>query len=168
VQTIDGRIVTAYPVRVREQLPLDPKITAAVHAAMVDAVSGGSGTAHKAAIDGIEVAGKTGTAQWGPKKRERNAAWFAGFAPATKAQYAFAAVYEGEVGESSHGGEYAAPLIAQVLKPVFKEQQTAEKAAKKEAKDAEKKAKADAADQADHRDEKPKPSPDNSNPDESD
>ncbi|MGC3988117.1 MAG: penicillin-binding protein 2 [Chthoniobacteraceae bacterium] len=164
VQTIDNRIVTAYPVRVREQLPIDPKISAAVRDAMIDVVSGGGGTAHKAEIDGIQVAGKTGTAQWGPKKKERNAAWFAGFAPAKKPQYAFAAVYEGEIGESTHGGEYAAPLIAKVLKPVFKDQQDAEKAAKKAAKAAAKKSKdADSdSDNSDHSDEKPKPAKDNS------
>lgn len=174
VQTIDNRIVTAYPVRIREQLPLDPKITAAVRDAMIDVVSGGAGTAHKAEIDGIEVAGKTGTAQWGAKKKERNAAWFAGFAPAKKPQYAFAAVYEGEIGESTHGGEYAAPLIARVLKPVFKEQQDAEKAAKKAAKEAAKKSKdksdeSDNADNSDNRDDQPKPAKDRSdNNDESD
>jgi penicillin-binding protein 2 len=59
----------------------------------------------------VQIAGKTGTAQWGPKARQRDAAWFVGFAPADKPKYAFAAVYEGEIGESTHGGDYAAPMI---------------------------------------------------------
>jgi penicillin-binding protein 2 len=69
----------------------------------------------------VEVAGKTGTAQWGPKNKERTAAWFAGFVPADKPQLAFAAVYEGDVGSKAHGGSHAAPMIAMILKDVYKE-----------------------------------------------
>ena len=122
VQSIDSQVVTAYDVRVRNTLDLDPKILAELKKAMVDVVTGGSGTAHKAAVENVEVAGKTGTAQWGPKNKERNAAWFAGYAPADKPKYAFAAVYEGEIGKSTHGGDYAAPMIGQVLRELFKDQ----------------------------------------------
>jgi penicillin-binding protein 2 len=72
-------------------------------------------------LDNVKVAGKTGTAQWGPKKRERTAAWFAGFAPADNPQYAFAAVYEGAVGEPAHGGSKAAPMIGDLLRELFKD-----------------------------------------------
>jgi len=122
VQSIDSQIVTAYSVRMRNTLDLDPANLEELRKAMIDAVTGGSGTAHKAAVENVEVAGKTGTAQWGPKNKERNAAWFAGFAPADKPKYAFAAVYEGEVGKSTHGGDYAAPMIGQVLRELFKDQ----------------------------------------------
>ena len=88
---------------------------------MVDVVNGAGGTAHQASLDNVSVAGKTGTAQWGPKNKERTAAWFAGFVPAEKPQYAFAAVYEGDVGSKAHGGSAAAPMIAMVLKDVYKE-----------------------------------------------
>ena len=40
-----------------------------LHTGMVDAVSGGAGTAHQANLENVDVAGKTGTAQWGPKIR---------------------------------------------------------------------------------------------------
>ena len=121
VQGIDSQVVTAYEVRAKAALELDPKILAELKKAMVDVVTGGSGTAHKSAVENVQVAGKTGTAQWGPKKKERNAAWFAGYAPADKPKYAFAAVYEGEVGKSTHGGDYAAPMIGQVLRELFKD-----------------------------------------------
>lgn len=122
VQNIDSQVITAYDVRAKNMLNLDPKILAELKKAMVDVVTGGSGTAHKAAVENVEVAGKTGTAQWGPKKKERNAAWFAGFAPADKPKYAFAALYEGEVGKSTHGGDYAAPMVGQLLRELFKEE----------------------------------------------
>src|SRR5947208_17190692 len=88
---------------------------------MVEVVNGAGGTAHQASLDNVEVAGKTGTAQWGPKNKERTAAWFGGFLPADQPQYAFAALYEGEVGSKVHGGSAAGPMIASVLKQVYKE-----------------------------------------------
>jgi penicillin-binding protein 2 len=120
VQTYNNQIVTAYDVAPKENLQIDPKIMAAVRKAMIDVVSSPSGTAGKAAIEEVQIAGKTGTAQWGPKARQRDAAWFAGFVPADKPKYAFAAVYEGEIGESTHGGTYAAPMIAKIMEQLFK------------------------------------------------
>ena len=121
VQTYNNQIVTAYNVEAKESLGIDPKIMAAVKQGMIDVVSSPSGTAGKAAIDEVQIAGKTGTAQWGPKARQRDAAWFVGFAPADKPKYAFAALYEGEIGESTHGGTYAAPMIADIMKQLFKQ-----------------------------------------------
>ena len=133
VQTVDSQILTAYSPRVKEQLNLNPEIVKEVKEAMVDAVTGGFGTAHKAAVENVKVAGKTGTAQWGPKHNERNAAWFAGFVPADKPQYAFAAIYEGDPKKSAHGGDYAAPMIGKVMRELFKDQ-SAPKSKKKKKK----------------------------------
>src|SRR5581483_11546119 len=122
VQSIDSQIVTAYEVGARGTLDIDPKILAELKKAMVAVVSSRAGTGGKAGVDGVDVAGKTGTAQWGPKSKERNAAWFAGFAPAEKPRYAFAALYESEPGQSAHGGTYAAPMIGKVLGELFSDQ----------------------------------------------
>ena len=130
VQGIDGQIVTAYDVRARSELNINPAHLAELKKAMIDVVTGGSGTAHKAAVDGVKVAGKTGTAQWGPKKKERNAAWFVGFAPAEKPKYAFAALYESEPGQSAHGGDYAAPMIGKIMRQLFKQEPKSKKGAK--------------------------------------
>jgi penicillin-binding protein 2 len=91
-----------------------------LHTGMIDVVNGAGGTAHQASLDNAEVAGKTGTAQWGPKNKERTAAWFAGFLPADQPRYAFAAVYEGDVGSKVHGGSAAAPMIADIFKDIYK------------------------------------------------
>ncbi|MBA2241713.1 MAG: hypothetical protein H0W04_02320 [Chthoniobacterales bacterium] len=120
VQTLDNEIVTAYQRREKRTLDVSPLTIGQLHEAMVDVVSGAGGTAHQAELETVEVAGKTGTAQWGPKKKERTAAWFAGFLPAKKPQFAFAALYEGDVGADVHGGSSAAPMIAQVFKQVYK------------------------------------------------
>src|SRR5260370_19057901 len=91
-----------------------------VRAGMIEVVNGPNGTGHEAQLEGVEVAGKTGTAQWGPKNKERTAAWFAGFLPAEKPRYAFAAIYEGDVGSRDHGGTPAAPMIADISQDIYK------------------------------------------------
>jgi penicillin-binding protein 2 len=119
VQTIDNQIVTAYQVRAKRALEIAPTTLEQLRAGMMSAVNGANGTAHAASLDNVDVAGKTGTAQWGPKNKERTAAWFAGFVPVEQPQYAFAALYEGDVGKTIHGGSSAAPMIAQVFKTTY-------------------------------------------------
>ena len=120
VQTIDNEIVSAYQVRAKRTIEISPETLEQVRTGMIDVVNGAGGTAHQASLDAVEVAGKTGTAQWGPKNKERTAAWFTGFLPADEPQYAFAAVYEGEVGSKVHGGTTAAPMIADIFKSLYK------------------------------------------------
>ncbi len=124
VQTLDDQIVTAYQVRAKKTLELSPRTLDELRTGMIDAVNGTGGTGHAASLDNVEVAGKTGTAQWGPKNKERTAAWFGGFLPANQPQYAFAALYEGDVGSKVHGGSASAPMIAQIFKDVYSGQRT--------------------------------------------
>ncbi len=85
---------------------------------MVGVVTGGTGYA--AAIPQAQVAGKTGTAELGPKpgqEGEENPeqikdAWFAAFAPAEKAHLAVGVLL---VEAEAAGGEVAAPIAAEVL-----------------------------------------------------
>src|ERR1043166_2103061 len=123
VQTFDNQIVTAYQVRAKRTLDLSQETLDQVRTGMNNVVNGEGGTGHSASLDNVEVAGKTGTAQWGPKHKERTAAWFGGFMPAGQPQFAFAAVYEGDVGSNVHGGTVAAPMIADIFKEVYKGEQ---------------------------------------------
>jgi penicillin-binding protein 2 len=120
IQALDNRVVSAYPDRIRDDLQIKPEDMATLREALIAVTEDGQGTAHLAQVKGTKVAGKTGTAQWGPTNKQRTAAWFAGFVPAENPQYAFAAVYEGEPGDNTiHGGSHAAPLIGKVLKEVY-------------------------------------------------
>jgi penicillin-binding protein 2 len=119
VQTFDNQIVTAYQVRAKRTLELSSETLDQLRTGMTNVVNGAGGTAHQASLDNVEVAGKTGTAQWGPKNKERTAAWFAGFLPTDQPRYAFAAVYEGDVGSKVHGGSAAAPMIVDVFKDIY-------------------------------------------------
>jgi penicillin-binding protein 2 len=120
VQSVDHEIVTAYEVREKRSLGVSDATMEEVRTGMIEVVNGSNGTGHEAQLDGVEVAGKTGTAQWGPKNKERTAAWFAGFLPAEEPKYAFAAVYEGDVGSKVHGGTTAAPMIADIFQDIYK------------------------------------------------
>jgi penicillin-binding protein 2 len=123
VQSLDDQIVHAYGVRARAQIDISNTVMNEIRRGMVQVVESRAGTAGRAEVPGVHLAGKTGTAQWGPKNNERTAAWFAGFVPADKPKYAFAALYEGEAKEDdTHGGTQAAPLIGRVMRELFKEE----------------------------------------------
>ncbi len=89
----------------------------AVTEAMVASVD--SGAAQNARIDGVDVAGKTGTAENGPD--DPYSLWFTGFAPADDPQVAVAVVVEdgGGKGQSGSGDEIAAPIAKKVIEAVL-------------------------------------------------
>ena len=90
---------------------------------MIAVVNGDNGTGHRAQLDDgikIQVAGKTGTAQWSPGDGTlRNLAWFTGFLPANDPIYAYAVVYEGQPGEEVSGGRLAAPIVSDVFNNIY-------------------------------------------------
>jgi penicillin-binding protein 2 len=120
IQGPDNTVIAAYPDRLRADLQIKPEVISTLREAMIDVTEDAQGTAHRAQVEGIHVAGKTGTAQWGPQNKQRTAAWFTGFVPAEHPQYAFAALYEGDPGDNTiHGGSHAAPLIGKVLQEIY-------------------------------------------------
>jgi peptidoglycan glycosyltransferase len=78
-----------------------------------------SGVASNARIDGVDVAGKTGTAENGGD--DPYSLWFTGFAPADDPRVAVAVVVEngGGQGQSGSGGSIAAPIAKQVMEAVL-------------------------------------------------
>lgn len=78
-----------------------------------------SGIATNARIDGVDVGGKTGTAENGPTKPYT--LWFTGFAPAENPQVAVAVVVEdgGGRGQSGSGNAIAAPIAKKVMEAVL-------------------------------------------------
>lgn len=85
---------------------------------MIGVVQSGSGTS--AQISGVQVAGKTGTAQTGVEGDSPHA-WFTGFAPADDPQVAVAVIVEhgGSVGSEATGGRVAAPIAKAVMEAVI-------------------------------------------------
>ena len=84
---------------------------------MVDDVA--NGAASNARINGVDVAGKTGTAENGSS--DPYTLWFTGFAPAEDPEVAIAVVVEdgGGLGQSGFGNGVAAPIAKKVLEAVL-------------------------------------------------
>ncbi|MEF3403038.1 peptidoglycan D,D-transpeptidase FtsI family protein [Agromyces sp. CCNWLW203] len=78
-----------------------------------------NGAASNARIDGVSVAGKTGTAENG--ESDPYTLWFTGFAPADNPQYAITVLVEdgGGLGQEGYGNLIAAPVAKQVLEAVL-------------------------------------------------
>ena len=94
----------------------DKAVADAVTAAMVASVN--TGAAQGARIDGVDVAGKTGTAENGSNPYTL---WFTGFAPADDPAVAVAVVVEngGGKGQSGSGDTIAAPIAKKVIEAVL-------------------------------------------------
>lgn len=86
--------------------PISAAMAATLKSLMVQAVKSGTGTA--ASISGVQVAGKTGTAEVATGDSH---AWFAGFAPADDPQVAVVVIVE----NGGSGGSVAAPVAKQVI-----------------------------------------------------
>jgi cell division protein FtsI/penicillin-binding protein 2 len=103
------RIAAIEPVRRRTVVPA--AVADQVRTMMLSVVSSGTGTG--AAIPGVAVAGKTGTAELRPNSTDPKDAdaWFVAFAPAGHPTVAVAVMLVG----AGFGGTAAAPIARQVL-----------------------------------------------------
>lgn len=97
--------------------PISPETADALNRMMQEVVADGTGRA--AQLDGVAVAGKTGTAQHAQGRPPH--AWFTAFAPADDPQVAVAVVVEsgGTAGDEASGGRTAAPIAKAVIEAVL-------------------------------------------------
>lgn len=93
--------------------PMSESTRRAILRGMIDAVNARGGTGRGAALPGIVVAGKTGTADDPPRRRPHS--WFVCFAPAHAPEIALCVMIE----QGGHGGETAAPIARRILAAYF-------------------------------------------------
>jgi peptidoglycan glycosyltransferase len=105
VQDYNGKIIEQFSPK-HWQKVIKAETARTLTGNMVKVVEEGTGTA--ARIDGVNVAGKTGTAEVGGKAPD---AWFIGFAPAYDPKVAVAVLVE----QGGEGGVTAAPIARQVI-----------------------------------------------------
>jgi penicillin-binding protein 2 len=118
VESPEGKVLEEFAPRVRRELAVSPETLAIVRQALVGVVNESKGTAYKARLKDIEVAGKTGTAQVQSGHTEGGYeagthAWFVGFAPygAATRRIAFAVIIE----NAGYGGANAAPVAGDIV-----------------------------------------------------
>ncbi len=114
----DGRVTERLDPSEYSQ-PISEESAAELTTAMEGVVNEGTGT--NAAISGVAVAGKTGTAETPGNKAcgggvDENQAWFIGFAPADDPQIAIAASVECT---TAFGNDVAAPIFADVAEAIL-------------------------------------------------
>lgn len=122
IETSDGTVVQEFPPRVRRSIELDQDNLALVKSALEGVVTEKEGTAYKEHLAGVDMAGKTGTAQVShvtprgvdPQKVwyfNRDHAWFAGYAPSRSPEIAIVVLVE----HGGGGGKNAVPVATRVV-----------------------------------------------------
>ena len=83
------------------------------------AIHAPNGTGSRARIAGVEMAGKTGTAEYGPKAKRKNHTWMIVFAPFDAPRYAVALLVE----DGLSGGRTVAPRMRVLMEEIFRLEQ---------------------------------------------
>lgn len=126
---VDGKVTKDFSPIIESQITGQDKIFDLIHQGMLEVVYGKRATARKVAIEGLKIAGKTGTAQVVSLSRskglkddeipykERDHAWFTAFAPADNPEIAVTVLVE----HGLAGGRVAGPVARSILKAYFRE-----------------------------------------------
>ncbi len=118
VESWGGEVVAAYGPEPVRKVNLRPEVLELLRQGMLRVVDEGTGRA--ARVRGIQVAGKTGTAQVVRKEagisgQTKDHAWFVAFAPYTDPEIAIVVIAE----HAGFGGVVAAPVARAVLEAAF-------------------------------------------------
>ncbi len=117
IETADGTVVSE--TKPEQNRNISSPHFEFVRQAMLASVQEVGGTGHSAAVKGLSVAGKTGTAEAdirvdGATRRIKRT-WFIGFAPYEAPQVAVAVVFE----QGDSGGHTAAPVAGQIFAGIY-------------------------------------------------
>jgi len=123
VVTSDGKLVLETEPKFKQSEPvIQPFDRARIHRGLVGVVNSDVGTAYSERLEGVTVAGKTGTAQVGIERKEgeeliegwdvtKDHAWFASYAPAERPEIVVVAL----VAHGGVGADAAAPIVMRVI-----------------------------------------------------
>ncbi|MBK8481407.1 MAG: penicillin-binding protein 2 [Proteobacteria bacterium] len=120
IETPTGEVLQPFIPRLRRAINLRPETLQRLRAALVAVVADPKGTGHDARLEGLSVAGKTGTAQvirrgFATAHALEDHSWFAAYAPVERPQIAVAVLIE-------HGGQaakVAAPVAMEIVRSYF-------------------------------------------------
>jgi len=124
IEAADGRIIEERGPKIEGRLPVSAQALELVRKGLWRVVNGSRGTARQIRLKGIEISGKTGTAQvFSRKKKEDNRktpvqahlkphAWFVAYATSENPKIAVAVIVE----HGEHGSSAAAPIAGELIK----------------------------------------------------
>jgi penicillin-binding protein 2 len=104
------------PGEVVRRMPWSPQALQVVRGGMLDVVQAPTGTGKRAQLPGIEMAGKTGTAEHGPREARRKYGWMILFAPFDRPRVAAALLIE----DADSGGITVAPRMRTLMQRIFR------------------------------------------------
>jgi len=126
-----GKVIQEIQPEVIRQIPIDPAFFDVVHQGMRRSVAEGVNVAARDQCSGLLIAGKTGTAEYGPsieipsldgKPRpsvRQSHSWFVGFAPYDKPQIEVLALIEGSGDLGDGSATIAVPAVTQIMQAYF-------------------------------------------------
>ena len=129
IETSEGDLVKDYYPEVVRRTAVSQGSLDLIMDSLIGVVEEEDGTAYSAKVEGVRVAGKTGTAQVPRRKRKpgddlarhyylnRDHAWFAALAPADAPEIAIVTLIE----HGGAGGEHAAPVGIEIARRYFEE-----------------------------------------------
>lgn len=121
-----GAVVRQIAPEPLSRVPVDPAFLQVIREGMRQSVTNGLNVAAREECSGLRIAGKTGTAEFGPlierpdgRFVRQSHAWFVGFAPYEDPQVVVAVLLEG-VGDLNDGSStMAVPAVTQMLQAYF-------------------------------------------------
>jgi len=120
IETPAGETLQPFQPRLRRSLQLRPETLQRLRAALVAVVEDPKGTGHESRIEGLSVAGKTGTAQvirrgFATMRSLEDHSWFAAYAPVEAPQIAVVVLIE----NGGQAAKVAAPVAMEIVRSYF-------------------------------------------------
>ncbi|EFO81853.1 peptidoglycan glycosyltransferase [Oscillochloris trichoides DG-6] len=120
----EGEILREIAPEVRSVAPVSAEYLAVIRDGMRRSVTEGLNIAARDECSGLSIAGKTGTAEFGPilteEGRRQSHAWFVGFAPYEDPQIVVAVLIEGTGDLGDGASTMAVPAATQIMQAYFK------------------------------------------------
>jgi penicillin-binding protein 2 len=128
IQNASGETIAEYQPEIKGYLPVSTRTLDIIRKGLWEVVNGKSGTARIARIDGIDISGKTGTAQVFSRKTDnenesrrsqhlKSHAWFVAYAPSINPKIAVSVLVE----HGEHGSSTAAPIASELIRTYINE-----------------------------------------------
>jgi len=119
----NGNLVRRIEPELHSRAPVDPAFLGAIRAGMRASITDGLNIAARFECSGLEIAGKTGTAEFGPiltdDGKRQSHSWFVGFAPYDDPQVVVAVLLEGTGDLGDGSSTMAVPAVTQIMQAYF-------------------------------------------------